>query len=928
MPTNKNLPPLQVSEDEIILGRGADAIRISGKDLRVKDGSTHVRGHYPDMYPWDRPHMHPEDDVRRNRACDLAFPPDNIPVAAIPAAIRELKRLAIGGWVVNAPVSEDLLAGAIVRWDSTAEMWVAALAGDLSSPTDKEDGDNSEEDGGCSCPIPPIPDTDLPADVPSAPPAEVKLPCTDFDAKLEKSPTQTYQPAFMGVVISGNGVQTHGVVRHASFNYPARTPLYLSATEPGHVTEEDTGVFVGTVLVPGVLLLNVYAQIFDNYLVLVKEELKEKIECEMKQLLGVSKTLAEAIAAGDAENAKALKDLQDFITERLQTLQSFLDNVNRQYEELLKDMEALEGKVDALGESITEDAKKGGKGHVVNTIAGRNELKDAPEGTVVFVRDASDDPAVKSGPATYILVGTGADGYWANITASIKLDAGDILGDIDLAQLQNAIAKTHSHDNKTLLDSITSFGEKGVKIGDVTIINSDGTLPGGGGTETPTPPTDTGITTTTPIPIPGSDPAKNTTLSEIAGDVADLKDVKWVIALDAMPTDDDFDEVLKNVPEGALFSVPHSGSEEPAPDVPSSGDVESLKARVVALEGAMEKVSQVIQVPNPDANVAVATEAEGATDSPSEPDTVSELVVAAHQASDSIFGAATSALYGHVRVITDTTASSFGSSDVFSAAATALLVGKMGTPGEINWPNGQVPSVGTMLDSATFLVTSSGSFTLPAGKYSFEVVGGGGKGQDGYAPFPTSTRSGAGGGSAQPVIEQVMLNAAATVAATVGASGGNSVVTVADKTITGHAGAGAAGGHATGSGTGYSGGGNGGTGPSYTHPGGAGGSGAHGTGSCDDVDYGTYDWGNCGAGGGAGSRLSRVITSVVAANGAASNNPGGGSDNNYGRGGTGYGAGGGGGGAYWSTSCGTGGSYRAATGGAGAPGCVLITARV
>lgn len=365
---------------------------------------------------------------------------------------------------------------------------------------------------------------------------------------------------------------------------------------------------------------------------------------------------------------------------------------------------------------------------------------------------------------------------------------------------------------------------------------------------------------------------------------------------------EDTSQLTANMPVGAFLVTPGGSS--------GGSGCADLEPRVAALEEDMQAVTQVITVP---------PEEEGG-------EATTKAVVAAHAATTDIYGVATPGLYGHVRVITDTTASNFGPSDVFSAAATAFLVGNMGTPGEINWPDGQVPSVGIMLDSATFLVTSSGSFTLPAGKYSFEVVGGGGKGQDGYAPFPANTRSGAGGGSAQPVIEQVMLNAAATVAATIGASGGNSVVTVADKTITGYAGAEAAGGYATGYGTGHT-SGNGGAGPSYTHPGGDGGPGAHGTSSCGE-DAGTYDWGRCGAGGGAGSRLSRVITSVVAANGAASANPRGGSDNNYGRGGTGYGAGGGGGGAYWATACGAGGSHRAGSGGAGAPGCVLITARV
>lgn len=558
MPVNKDLPPMAMDGDELVIGRGANAIRVKGENLKVQDASTHVRGHYPDMYPWDTPHRHPEWDVRRNHACDLAFPPDNIPVAALPGAIRELKRLAIGGWIVNAPVREDLLEGAVVRWDATQEMWVAALAGDLSSPSDKEE--EKPGCGCCNCPIPPLPDSDLPQDVPSKPIAPVKLPCTDFDPRLDKAPSEAFQPAFMGVVISGNGVQTHGVVRHPSFNFPARTPLYLSATEPGRVTTENTGVFVGTVLVPGVLLLNVYAQILDNYLVLVKEELKSKIECSMKQLIEMSEKLGEAIASGDAANAEALQKLNGFIVGRLQELQSFLDTVNRQYDQLLQDMQQSKVELEAFKAELGTELGKGGRGYVVNTIAGREELKNAPQGTVVFVRDASGDPAVSSGPATYILVGTGADGYWANITSSISIDGGD-LGDIDAVALQNAIEKAHGHDNKTLLDSITSFGEHGVKIGDVVVIHEDGSFAGG-------------ISATTPIPTsdePGS--SEETTVAQMAKDVAVLKNTSWVIALEEEPTEENFAELTKDVPDGGLYSVPTV--EENAPSVESLSERES-----------------------------------------------------------------------------------------------------------------------------------------------------------------------------------------------------------------------------------------------------------------------------------------------------------------------------------------------------------------
>lgn len=294
----------------------------------------------------------------------------------------------------------------------------------------------------------------------------------------------------------------------------------------------------------------------------------------------------------------------------------------------------------------------------------------------------------------------------------------------------------------------------------------------------------------------------------------------------------------------------------------------------------------------------------------------SKTAVAAHQDENGIYGVATATQYGHVLLLSDSSIESVPTGATFSASAIKELVGQMGNPGEINWPNGNVPSIGTMLDTATFLITNSGAFTLPEGKYRVEVVGGGAPGQAASTPYPSAPRPGAGGASSSPVQDTVKLNTAAAVNVTVGASGGNSVFTVAGKTITGP----------VGTGTGSAGGSPGATGLSYTHPGGAGGSYKN---VSQDVqqgdDYVTCTTSGYGGGGGSGSRLSRVITNVTAANGerATSNT---GAFGNGGAGGVGYGAGGGGGGTWVHAACAGSGSKGNGAGGAGAPGCSLITA--
>lgn len=372
----------------------------------------------------------------------------------------------------------------------------------------------------------------------------------------------------------------------------------------------------------------------------------------------------------------------------------------------------------------------------------------------------------------------------------------------------------------------------------------------------------------------------------------------WGVHVDALPADPS--SLIADLPVGAFVTDNEGG-----------GGGTDLEPRVVALEG--DTASLKVRATDLEEGMTAITQTVTAGDT-------SKTVVAAHQDENGIYGVATDTKYGHVRLLNDPSVETVSLGDTFSARAIKLLVGQMGTPGEINWPNGTVPSIGTMLDDASFLITNSGTFKLPAGKYSVEAVGGGGAGGSGSIQSSANVycgQGGTGGNSSSPTNGIIALNAPAVCNATIGAGGGATTfsITALDRSIVSSAGAAGSGGGVGGCGA------SGSSGPSYSHAGGGGGSGLKSSAPIDGV---RYKIGSGGGGGGAGSRFSRQITSVKAGHGGAVNLGGASAYRRAtgGSGGTGYGAGGGGGGAAADLHS----DCDAKGGGSGAPGCILITA--
>lgn len=111
---------------------------------------------------------------------------------------------------------------------------------------------------------------------------------------------------------------------------------------------------------------------------------------------------------------------------------------------------------------------------VVDSIANRDQITDAPEGSEVYVKDASADNTVNSGGARYLRVGQ----RWVKISETESMDISlswDGLRDKPNATPANidlAVQHKHTHQNKTQLDKLgedgtgnLTYGGQPVKIG-------------------------------------------------------------------------------------------------------------------------------------------------------------------------------------------------------------------------------------------------------------------------------------------------------------------------------------------------------------------------------------------------------------------------------------------------------------------------------
>lgn len=109
---------------------------------------------------------------------------------------------------------------------------------------------------------------------------------------------------------------------------------------------------------------------------------------------------------------------------------------------------------------------------IVDDIAARDALTPA-NGDTVLVIDATGDGTVASGAATYVYRATGAT--WVKISEAESLDItlswSDIVGkpSASTADIDDAVAKKHSHTNKTQLDKVGEDGDGEMTYGGANI---------------------------------------------------------------------------------------------------------------------------------------------------------------------------------------------------------------------------------------------------------------------------------------------------------------------------------------------------------------------------------------------------------------------------------------------------------------------------
>lgn len=93
---------------------------------------------------------------------------------------------------------------------------------------------------------------------------------------------------------------------------------------------------------------------------------------------------------------------------------------------------------------------------VVETIANRNAIPQKVVGTEVFVKDATQDPTVKSGGARYLWDGT----QWIKVSETESMDINQSWGALrdkpnsSVQQIDAAVANSHTHSNISQLNKI------------------------------------------------------------------------------------------------------------------------------------------------------------------------------------------------------------------------------------------------------------------------------------------------------------------------------------------------------------------------------------------------------------------------------------------------------------------------------------------
>lgn len=83
------------TSEGLLIGEGASAILIRGKNLRISDKFTKVSGVFPNFYPFVEAKPLSEKEVLDRLLTDPEFPQDGCAMNTLTTAVRILKRMVL-----------------------------------------------------------------------------------------------------------------------------------------------------------------------------------------------------------------------------------------------------------------------------------------------------------------------------------------------------------------------------------------------------------------------------------------------------------------------------------------------------------------------------------------------------------------------------------------------------------------------------------------------------------------------------------------------------------------------------------------------------------------------------------------------------------------------------------------------------------------
>lgn len=288
---------IRTKDGSLIIGEGASAMRVAsqGGNLVVSDASVHVGGAYPNQYPFGGyPNPVTADDDIINLS--LAYPPDNTPVAHLPAAIRAAKRFVTYYSSTKAAFSNEVADGDIVFLDVDG-FWKPALA------------------------------------------------------PLTQDAVDPHKVIFYGVAMLLRGEVAIGpVVKNTKWAFSINDKLYLSDSAAGKLTKDVTTVQYGVAVTQNTIYvaslganLNTLLDKWENIISKRIDELETAVEGHTQEIADEKQRLSEAL-----ETINTMRTSVAALEGVTQGHTTTISSINTKLAAFTTDLDVLEAKVEGL----------------------------------------------------------------------------------------------------------------------------------------------------------------------------------------------------------------------------------------------------------------------------------------------------------------------------------------------------------------------------------------------------------------------------------------------------------------------------------------------------------------------------------------------------------------------------------------------------